>query len=261
MKKRVRILAGTVLAMSLSASAALVVDFNRAGIGGNVNARTVTTSTLFGDTWGFSDTTALISEAYGVNSTVYGGLITTWSLSKDYSPLFRFNKPNFQVQVKTGDLSDTTAKGITLWNQADFLNGADTGTLEFGNGSSLYVNLTAVVGNARDVRFVVNQGGTYYVSGTQTTANGAQAFSIADVTADTWAPISTTDYTFGAVFSELTLDDVQGVGLYYDLQRTANISSIKFNGFQADVIPEPATLGLVAAFGGGILFFRRFLQI
>jgi len=37
-------------------------------------------------------------------------------------------------------------------------------------------------------------------------------------------------------------DDVAGASLY---------------GFSFDVIPEPATVGLIAAFGGGILFIRR----
>ena len=34
-----------------------------------------------------------------------------------------------------------------------------------------------------------------------------------------------------------------------------------FNGFQVETIPEPATLGMVAAFGGAVIFIRRRLMM
>ena len=36
-----------------------------------------------------------------------------------------------------------------------------------------------------------------------------------------------------------------------------SISEVQMDNFQVDVIPEPATLGLITAFGGAVLFIRR----
>jgi hypothetical protein len=48
-----------------------------------------------------------------------------------------------------------------------------------------------------------------------------------------------------------------------DFENTANNSQwdVANGSMTLDVIPEPATLGLVAAFGGGIVFIRRRFMI
>ena len=38
---------------------------------------------------------------------------------------------------------------------------------------------------------------------------------------------------------------------------SASMNKVEMDNFQVDVIPEPATIGLVAAFGGAVLFIRR----
>ncbi|MDF7809417.1 LamG domain-containing protein [Pontiellaceae bacterium B12219] len=53
----------------------------------------------------------------------------------------------------------------------------------------------------------------------------------------------------GSRSGDILLDDIE----YYDT--ALNASEV------AALIPEPATLGLVVAFGGGLLFVRRFMQI
>ncbi|WP_372794921.1 PEP-CTERM sorting domain-containing protein [Pontiella sp.] len=42
---------------------------------------------------------------------------------------------------------------------------------------------------------------------------------------------------------------------------SATHNGVRMTAMQLRAVPEPATLGLLAAFGGGILFVRRFLQI
>lgn len=46
-----------------------------------------------------------------------------------------------------------------------------------------------------------------------------------------------------------------------DIVVTSSHKGIRMNAMQLRAIPEPATLGLVGLFGGGILFIRRFRKI
>lgn len=46
-----------------------------------------------------------------------------------------------------------------------------------------------------------------------------------------------------------------------DLIVTSTQNGARLTAYQLRAIPEPATMGLVALFGGGIVFIRRFMQI
>ena len=217
----------------------LVVDFDRAATG-NDNARAADMETNTGDTWNFSDTTALLdnSDPGATNTTIYGGMKTTWSIEQDYSPLHRYNQAVYQLRIVPGDASDTSATGMLIWKKEDFLTNS-TERLAFDSGDSLSINLTSVTANPVDLRFVVKQAGSYYVSRTAKTASGAELFSIADASAEKWALLNTGDYTYGA-FTSLVVDDIEAVGFYINLANTGSLISFLFDDFQvnASVVEE-----------------------
>lgn len=255
----------TVLFMALSASAALIVDFTPVDPGVNVNSRAADSDTTTGDTWNFSDSIALIASGGGSNDRMYGGMVTTWSSPFTYAPALRHlgttRVTQVQVYPSTTASYSTSAKGIFLWNKADFLNGTDSQTVVFSAGSLLSVNLTTISAATRDFRFVVNQGGTYYVSNSNKTDATAGVFSI-DPSTVSWRTVSTDgSYTVGDTASTITLNDVQAVGLYINATRTGtgNLAqtNIQFNDFQAIAIPEPATIGMLGLGGLVALMLRR----
>lgn len=88
---------------------------------------------------------------------------------------------------------------------------------------------------------------------TQDNTPAASSFSIgADTqTTDASNPAS---YTEGANYVKFSSVDVSG-GV------TVDINQGPINGFQMVAVPEPATLGLIAAFGGGLVFIRRYFNI
>jgi len=237
--------------VAMSASATLYVDYNLFGSvsvsrDADFGEGSVTNN---GDVWTFSDTTALAPSAGGQNDVIYGGVITSWSVESDYNPTFQHQSNGFQLQI--GDQGGTqAATGTYVWKQEDFLNGGDTGTISLGTGSSITINLAEA--GATDYRAVVNQGGSYYVSQSVASDTADATF---DLTATDWATLNTADYSYGT-FSALTLDDVQSVGVWFDQSRNG-LTRFRVQDFQLNVIPEPATLGLVAAMGAGILFIRR----
>ena len=255
-KKMMSAVALVVMGSVAVSQAAVIVDYNAPAT--RTNGVSATTSTSFGDTWAFSDTSPLFAGGDGQNNIIYGGAITTWTVEEDYKPsVVQVNGSGAQIQLKPAGNATSTqrALGAFVWNNADFLNGTAGTTVELGAGST--ISMSVLESGVTEYRAVVNQGGTYYVS--NDSAVGA-ALSIADASATTWALLNTADYTYGT-FGALTMDDVDGVGVWFDNSRVNNLSRFRVTDLQVNAIPEPATLGLVAAFGGGILFLRRFLQL
>ncbi|WP_372795799.1 PEP-CTERM sorting domain-containing protein [Pontiella sp.] len=132
-------------------------------------------------------------------------------------------------------------------------------------------NVTISAGNqSTDTMTMTDAGELEFVLG----ATGASAFTVAG------------DFTVDSVNSQLTVDGSGYTGGEADITlvnaatMTGTFAAGKYNvtgmgvegtdwtltqGTNGDlvlnVIPEPATLGLIAAFGGGLLFIRRFIQI
>lgn len=220
----------------------LVVDYDPPVGTGSVWSRDADSDTLNGDTWNFSDSSALVPSGGGQNDTIYGGLATTWS-NGDYSPNLRHisnaGGSRFQLQVNPGIPS--AAKGMLLWIKKDFLNGGDSAPVRFNTGASLSVNVTSSISaSSRDIRFVVNQGGTYYVADTAKTTPDIELYAI-DPSATTWRTISTDgNYTIGSTPELLTLDDIRAVGLFVGIIRD-NTQQIflQFDDFQAMQVFPP----------------------
>lgn len=250
------------LGLTLNAGATVVVDYNTPT--NNINSRVADSDVNGADTWNFSDTTALIPAGdTGQNGTIYGGMNTTWSDGSAYAPFLRHQASAFQLQVNKGVGVDTSAQGLLIWKKENFLGGADSQTVNFDTGDSLSVNLPTFAATSRELRFAMKWGGTYYVSNLRTTVNGAQTFSI-DPASTSWRTITTDgNYTIGAATFYENLDDIEAVGLYWNMARTGNQTAVRFDDFQTDatVIPEPATLALVGMFSLGLLGLRRLFSI
>jgi len=212
-----------------------VVDFDRTGVSTNDGSRSPDTDTLFGDTWTFSDTVPMVSSTDGSNATIYGGAITTWSESQDYTPIHRFLNSRLQLFVIPSDPNpktiDTSAEGMLVWTKADFLNGTNAQTVSLNAGDMLSCNIDGVTGN-NEFRFVVKEAGVYYVSEATTSGNGA--YSI-DPTTTNWATINTSTYAIDSSFVSQSFTDVQAAGLYFFSERADNNTNIKIDRFELKV--------------------------
>jgi hypothetical protein len=129
---------------------------------------------------------------------------------------------------------NASAKGMLVWNKADFLTGS-VQTVTFASGDSLYLNITSWAASAKDVRFTINQGGVWYVSDSKIASGTAQSWTL-DPTISQWRTISTDgNYTIGGSAALVNFTDVQGVGIYLDTARDpAQQTQIIFNDFRAD---------------------------
>lgn len=227
-----------VLGTAPFASAKLVVDYTH--VAGNIDARTADVSSDASRVWNFSDTTKLIDEVAGVgetNVTLYGGMTMTWSPSVTYNPYLRNNVANgFQATLGAPSQTGSSVKGVVVWNKADFINGADSETVAFAAGDSISMNLTQVAGNPRDLRFVIKQGGDYYISNQKKTDTATGTYSLEPNAFQTWAPLSTADYSIGAFVAGTTFTDVEAVGFYVDYSKTVTgVTAVKFDDFQVNI--------------------------
>jgi hypothetical protein len=271
MKKRsVILLSACALFAASTAPAVVVVDFtNAATTVESAAGRDVDTAS--GDAWSFRDTgTPLFSgTSDGSNTRIWGGLTTTWTPDNAaYNPPMNLLTNGRLYIQNTGGAAgtySTTATGMLIWKKENFLAGANAQTVQFGAEDTLTVGWTQIVSTSHDMRFVVQQGGTYYVSNanyTDAVANQtgttAENWSIY-AAATTWAPINTSTYAIGS-FSSLALTDVTAVGLYMNASRTSQQVIISLRDFQADAtaIPEPSAYAALIGLGAlGLVAFRR----
>ena len=134
--------------------------------------------------------------------------------------------------------STTSAPFIEVWGYGQDSGSATVAsTIALDNGSTFGIarlNRTKWgSGSAAMIFDILDENSTVNIS----TAGGDYT-TLASVVAD-----------FGSVFKSSALGD-------------ANLQAVENSGvITVSVIPEPATLGLVAAFGGGILFMRRRFMI
>jgi hypothetical protein len=222
------------------------------------------------DIWTFDDTSPLFDgTSTGTNTRILGGVTTSWSTDVAYNPpvqLLTNGRLYLANNGSSAGSANTSIQAILIWQKVDFLNGADAATLGFSSGDSLSINWTQITADVVDMRFVVQQGGTYYVSSAvqnaQVTNNspaGGVAFSIDPTTTD-WAEISPNlNYNYGP-FGSLTFSDIESVGIYLGASRAMQQTIISFNDFQATatVVPEPSVFAALVGFGAlGFIALRR----
>ncbi|VGO18172.1 PEP-CTERM sorting domain-containing protein [Pontiella sulfatireligans] len=118
------------------------------------------------------------------------------------------------------------------------------------------------IGNVA-LRFAVQSGGNWYVSSDYLDVEGSLSYSSANwATLTTATSASTSLMTAeGLTYDVLgsALDNITAAGFFEEggvVDSNAR-ARVKFDTLTVEVIPEPATLGLVAAFGGGIILIRR----
>ncbi|MDF7822787.1 PEP-CTERM sorting domain-containing protein [Pontiellaceae bacterium B12227] len=151
-----------------------------------------------------------------------------------------FNLDNGDVVFNHKYGNTTTAPYMQVWG-AGSLGGTSTGAslITLDNGSNF--------GTARLGRTKWDDGNAAMIFDILDTGS---TVSIAQDAVDGYASLAAVQADLGTVFTSSTL----GVGNLLAEENTPGIYTVT-------VIPEPATLGLVAAFGGGILFIRRRFMI
>lgn len=225
----------------------------------------------------FSTATAFNPNAAWQSGKFYlGGVVyaydpaaaPTWSVD-NYVRNNTQDGTNDTFQIGTGNNSHV-GRFAVLWRKADFLNGGDAAgtSVDITSNTAFTFNGRPVNAANQTFRWLIQKGSTYYVS-QESNANPAfTGWTSSGLTTTLWAPIDlstafdTTVHptlTFGSLSGGLT--NLQGVGVYVTMSQTSALGGnnrIQFSGFKVDaVVPEPATLGLVASAGLLVIGRRR----
>ena len=163
---------------------------------------------------------------------------TNWN---EYSYLGAYNNLQNSDGIATGINVSLTGTGGAIWsyNAAVPDNALDT---YMYNGTGRTIDISGATG-AYDL-YILSQDSNPTVIG---------SFTLGAATKSTIA-VSPSTYVDGENYVKFANVPMTG-GV------SVTINSGTFNGLQLVAIPEPATLGLVAVFGGGVLFIRRRFMI
>lgn len=160
--------------------------------------------------------------------------------------------------------SELSLNGIYLFNQEDFANGLNTGSIAL---DSISLTTTGFVNSADatidfEGRYAIEIGGSYYLS--QTTFNlrqndGSAAISGATLTNELWAiynPVSDLNFDQGsATFEGLSLEGITAVGLYFEEDAWAGTDSsstaygLGIRSFEATATTIPETSSVTVLLG------------
>lgn len=179
---------------------------------------------------------------------------------------------NFRLLLSSGNDSTDADDFIfqysmLLWKADDFLASGDI-TFDQSTNSSFNIpsGLSVSVGTLRESSFVIVDSGKYYVSNDQGIVTNGISDNGSELTwaewqnpagdiADQTGPGKLID---GLTYNGMTFTNIEAVGYYSALARNGtNNPILRVDGFQVTAIPEPATFGLFAAFGGALLVVLR----
>lgn len=222
-------------------------------------------------TWEYSLTTPISPSSANYTGPAFYGALMTDRTGVTSGPV-NFN----QTQVHDGGDgglrtiatglnpgSDTgRIVGLIAFKKEDFENLADE-RIQFSSGNSALINWGNYGGASGGVRAAVLSGSTWYLS--QSIGSGWQSqLAIPDLSTELWgawspagAPLSAAPTAFSTPGT--SLNDVQAVGYFFDIERTGNqaqvwMLEVQFSGTK--VIPEPGTMSFLL-FAGCLLFALR----
>ncbi len=239
------------VAFSSLGSAALIVDFSPTGDADTNGVGLAGGEVPFSDTMARSPALGGTNNYGGSNPTFYGGVAETGDGAIDQHK-FESSDSSYNFRLAPAAITDT-ATGLILWQQADFLSGSG-GSVSLTSSDSLSVTSRRYGSGYGDteVRFVIQEGSTYYISESQgIIPTSYTTYTLADPTAANWFdydPATSIQAVGGAAspgFNNLT-----AAGAWFDLVAGSLSSNrtVRVNDFQANatVIPEPSTILLMA---------------
>jgi len=223
----------------------------------------------------FDSGTALIDPTTNPNytgSAIYGAVATG---AEDLRGTQNMSSVDSRSEIRNNGANDLLVLGsnnnrimefATLWDIAD-----GTAVDSFSVG----INFMATPGTAgagatyASLHYMVEQGGSWYISETSYTADGSNTLSGVDLTNELWVPVTLNDGSFTNMNftktggSTLTLNDVDWVGLYSSFYVTASgDEQVEISSFEVNAVPEPSTFALLGGFAalGAVLLRRRLKQ-
>jgi hypothetical protein len=182
-----------------------------------------------------------ITSVSGVTGTDDAGLVTLQTLQANPVTASRLSSPRFSNQ-DSSSLDDAVIVDASATGYAQFGIVTDNAGESINLSSLSFQAVRATTGTAvrgYDIDVSIN-GGAYTVLGAANVANQRN---------DGWESF------------DLTLTDTGVTSVDFRIYSTGG--GVEYTNFAINgtVIPEPATLGMIAAFGGGILFIRRRFMI
>jgi len=213
----------------------------------------------------YSEVTALnpaIGASYnGTSAQFYGGID-----NRAYNASVNLNLDDYNIEQGTADRinlriqnSETGSTGgqtfgLYTWLQPDFLNGGNSGTWGLSSMS------ISVLDNAFTLRWLVKNNGQWYIS--QETESGASQTDVWESSGAQWSvydPATSILFDDGsATFSDVSMSDVEGVGIYFQNLNTGTTAQrLRITDFQVEAIPEPSAVMFLGGFGLLALFRRR----
>ncbi|MFA5688203.1 MAG: PEP-CTERM sorting domain-containing protein [Kiritimatiellales bacterium] len=234
-----------VLFMAALSFSAVLIDWTPTSGAGRTEDEYVGTGSKV---WNFSE------NALFANNQIYGGFKYSWSSASDFSPALQVQASQMLLRIYCQDINSTNAMtGMLCWEPSSNVSVANV-------GDSLLSAAVSASGGGQttiDYRFIINQGGIWYVSDTIKDNASASTTITVDPLDTAWRVISTTDYFFDANSQDaVVFDDIQAVGLYIDGYRVAADMNVKVTEFKFTAVPEPATVGILGL-GGLIAYFMR----
>jgi hypothetical protein len=220
------VLTAAIVASTSFASAATIVNW-----GGNY----VSMNVPFRRSLSFSDTLPLnpISNYAGTSQVFYGGAQTANGLTgfTDSGPFSTgVNNTGNSNQLRDSIMfywqgsPSATTEGVILWKKANFLGTTNSATIYFDSQSSLFIEPNSV---ALPIRFVVQDGTTYYISNVSYSVSTSQTVPGTATLTDpnnstTWAPYNPSaniDFDAStATFSRHSFTNIQAVGYYFEFE-------------------------------------------
>lgn len=206
----------------------------------------------------------------------YGTSIANIGSSDDPTmSLVRYNAGADLLQTTSG--AGTSAMRMAsawYWEKSSFLNGADSfDSLAFANqAGSLTASFsnsgTPSTGNTRLARFMIQSGGSWFLSGDAFSGtSGTLSINAADATWHNFDPHSASLLFYnpsgmGSGVLGSTLTDISAIGVHVQHElfdgTINNAMSHQFGSLEAAVIPEPATVSVLLGLGAlAFVLIRR----